>query len=325
MQVGRVNLAALDFEEYLRLDNRELERRRSSTPLLLYSAVGKTGVAAITVVAPTDRCWGVEFAFSDFAMGIHDEVARRLSADQLSSEIVRARRKPDQIVAGLLPLPPDSEGQAFDYGAQEALQPWWFRSYLVPEEVAVLDEFTRLWAEYTRQLSHFFCMPYTDARVRDAGPGACFAPWKLADTLDRLFCSRVGPRGADATELLSLLERSASNREAAHSLDASLTPEFLLQECVRWDNSLVWTAPGLQQATLEAVREIGGNSQIDVKLRIAMLRIAIASLLGWPLGVRQFRRKIEVIPIEARRGSDLCRVTELYVDDALERFPVLKE
>jgi hypothetical protein len=317
-----MKLNRLSLSEFLALENEGLDQLRTEQPLGLEAEVQDSGLRLVTMIAPKNYCWGMEFAFSRFYKSREQEVAATASGEAVANEISRLRVRPTQIALGLIPLPNEC---GFAYGNEEkALWHWWFRSYALPNQDKEVGEFTALWVRHQQELDQFFLFRYPDQRVREEGSaGRCFVPWKQARILDRLFCTKTGPLGVDAATLISYLERHANNVD---ELKTSLTPEFLLQECVRWDSSLLSHRGGFQAETMAAVTDHLGDefsAVSDARTSIALHRIKIARKLGWPLGVRQLRDMLQAVDSETCSASELCVETSAYIDAAISRFPVL--
>ncbi|BBB60394.1 hypothetical protein UNDKW_2121 [Undibacterium sp. KW1] len=175
----------------------------------------------------------MEFAFSRTCKKYDQEILQTVDPDSVTDEVSSAGLILGEVMAGMIPLVIDPYTSDFAYGNDEAtLFSWWFRCYALPARDRIIEDFLENWACHETQLGKYFLLAYSDQKVLDQGPGRCFTPWKDADTLDRLFCSKTGALGVEASVLIELLERYQDANET-RELENFLTPEFLLQECVR--------------------------------------------------------------------------------------------
>jgi len=269
----------------------------------------------------------MEFALSRFHENLLAEVVRLVDPTKLSTDIGRAGVRPGQVALGLIPIPAGVDGVDFEYGdSTKSLFPWWARSYVLPQENNAVHEMLELWERHESELGKYFAIEYSDERVRAHGVGNCFLPWERADTLDRLFCSKTGPLGVSASKLLSELQKYQDTTQNAE-LENFVSPEFLLQECIRWDQSLLKSENELHKAAMQAVAEELPNANVEdltnVRTQIARLRIRIAANLAWPLGVRHLARMLAPIAADVKSSSMLCKETQAYISGALSRYPVL--
>lgn len=284
-------------------------------------------VVLATFIAPANHCWGMEFALSCFHDNLLAEVVRVVDSTKLSTDLGQAGVRPSQVALGLIPIPTGVDGVDFEYGdGTKSLFPWWARSYVLPQEDHTVQAMLELWERHESELGKYFAIEYSDERVRVHGVGNCFLPWEQADTLDRLFCSKTGPLGVNPSKLLSELRKYQDIAQAVE-LERLVTPEFLLQECVRWDQSLLRSENELQVAAMNALDEEVPHANVDditnMRTQIARLRIRIATNLAWPLGVRHLARMLAPIAREVKSSSILCEETQAYISGALSKYPVL--
>ena len=317
-----------DFAKYLGLDNEKLFDLRSNASRCIFTQLPASKLILVSMLAPTDYCWGMEFAFSRTCKQYDQEILQTVNPDSVAAEIYGAGFCLDEIMTGLIPLVTDPEISDFQYGSdEEALFSCWFRCYALPASDDILDQFLAIWTRHEAQLGKYFLMAYPDKKVLDQGGGRCFISWKDADTLDRLFCSKTGPLGVEATVLIDFLEVYQDNDEA-QGLEDLLTPEFLLQECVRWPSELLAPPSGFGQDVVNFLAACLGNDFRKItalRTRIAILRIRLARKLQWPLGVRYLIEMLDLVSDEIRASSMLCIETQAYIDAAMEKFPVLRE
>ncbi len=317
-----------DLTDYLRLDNEKLCNLRGNASRCIFAELPESKLILVTMLAPTDYCWGMEFAFSRTCKKYDQEILQTVDPDSVAAEVSSAGLILGEIMAGMIPLVIDPYTSDFEYGNdEEALFSWWFRCYALPARDRIIEDFFDIWARHEAQLGKYFLFPYADQKIQNQGAGQCFLPWKDADTLDQLFCSKTGPLGMEATVLIKHLVKY-QDTTAIQELDDLLTPEFLLQECVRWSSDLLPLSPGFRGEIVKLMTMFLDDDLAkitDVRTRIAILRIRIAHNLQWPLGVRYLFEMLDLVTDEIRASSVLCAETQAYLDAAVLKFPVLRE
>lgn len=322
-----MRILSYSLPAYLSLANSALSKLRGKKTVCITSEMESANIRLFTFVAPNDHCWGMDLSRSKTYSSWLDRLAERTElVRSVRREIKVAGRKVSEIAQGLVPVGSDAGGNELAYGTDEnALEIRWFRSYAV--SVAVdSDAVLSLWKRHQSQLGKFFLLPYEDARVRDLGVDPCnSSSWKQS-LLCRLFWEPRGLGGAelgDQVKLLSEYQDEAKMR----GLDALLTPDFLLQEYVRWSVSIVPSVTSLRALAAEVYRETFGSSELelfDTKTMVAILRLRIARALQWPIGVRLMIQQIE--PYAGRADLPaLVAEAKSYVSSALTTFPVLAE
>ncbi|MFZ6681894.1 hypothetical protein [Undibacterium sp. Tian12W] len=317
-----------DLTDYLRLDNEKLYNLRGNASRCIFAELPESKLFLVTMLAPTDYCWGMEFAFSRTCKKYDQEILQTVDPDSVADEVSSTGLILGEVMAGMIPLVINPDTSDFEYGNdEEALFSWWFRCYALPVRDGIIEDFLDIWTRHETQLGKYFLFPYADQKVQNQGAGQCFLPWKDADTLNRLFCSKTGPLGVEPFVLIDLLEEY-EDADEARELEDLLTPEFLLQECVRWSIDLLPQPPGFSSDIVKLMTASLGNdvSKIaDIRTRTATLRIRIARNLQWPLGVRYLSEILDLVTDEIRASSVLCAETQAYLDAAVLKFPVLRE
>jgi hypothetical protein len=321
-----MRILSYPLSEYLALTNDVLFELRSEETTCVTSEMDGARVCLFTFVAPMDHCWGMDLAASKVCTSWFDQLSQNVDLlDSVKRDIKASRRKLSEISLGLLPIGADAEGNDLLYGSDNnGLHTFWFRSFAFPMDGRKSAEFLHLWKEHEQQLGKFFLLPYADSRVRVEGVGGCGSSSWNDHVLCRLFWDRHGLGGAGANEQVALLSEYQDEAKA-RELDGLLNPEFLLQEHVRWSTSLLPPASALQRLATDVYRQTVGADlaeAFDVKTRVAILRLRIARILRWPLGVRLLAQQIEPYAGQTSKPV-LVNETDLYVGSALENYPVL--
>lgn len=324
-----MNVRHFKPQEYLKLSEASLPRLREARTVCACARLPRSDVILLTLIAPVGSCWGMEFALSNFYESAVARVVHKVTERSLQEDLENTDLDPSRIASGLIPIPDDADGIAFEYGGEaNGLPTWWARSYVLPDDGIgnTLDAALELWSRHEEELGRYFLLQYSDAELRAKGAGSCFRPWATADVLDRLFCTRTGPLGVGPEVLLEELTKYTKSGNL-ETLSNALTPAFLLQECIRWDASLVGSDSPFRDAVMREVRneltEYDIDAITDLRTRIALLRVRIARSLHWPLGVRLLRRTLKSIPEDLCAASVLCAETRRYIDEASVRYPAL--
>ncbi len=325
-----MNQIILPLTDYLKLSNGSLCQLRNNMTRCVTSTLPGSRLRLATLIAPVDHCWGMDFGQSSLYRKISETIENESLVQQVLMDCNTAVSSLNQIMQGLIPLQNIPFDGGFEYGSRgEPIDYWWFRSYVLTDNDALLEHFMQCWTRHEEQLGKYFLMPYTDGKVKSDGTGQNTQPWQNPEIPEKLFCTRIRPqqRSFKAKDLIDLLEEYQSE-ERARELDRTISPEFCLQEHVRIHGALLHEDPFFSKYVNGLASILLGSAyspQIDIKRNIAILRIRIARTLDWPLGARSINAQLNERHIRLPASSILRSEAQHFINVAASKYPVLFE
>lgn len=320
----------LPLTDYLKLSNTDLRECRTSTTGCVISLLPDARLRLVTMIAPVDHCWGMDFAQSALYRKTGKQIEYESSALSVMKNCCKTVDSLDQIMQGLIPLQVKPSDDGFEYGRKgEPIDYWWFRSYVLTDNDRLFEHFIQCWTRHEQQLGKYFLMPYSDDSVNSSRIPQSTPPWQLPDIHEKLFCTRIaqGRRGFSADDLIALLEAYQSE-EKSQELDRSISPEFCLQEYIRIGGALTLENFFFRKYVDLLANIILGpaySSQAKVKRKVAILRIRIARSLEWPLGARHIAEQLNERSVSTPGSSSLLREAMLFKETVETKYPVLFE